>query len=551
VERYINLQDRFGYTPLHFAVEASDAVLARVLSFGNIVVNKCNRNDNQPLHYFCEKNQSKNMHIYLQTMLDRGAEVSARNDMAETPLHKCVLNRHQIIETNTEPSPPVADDETSTTTSDSSLLASVDNIRRRASLSNTITSQRARIMSMLLQHGADVHAVNESGESVLHYACYMNGVELVLPLLRAGANPLLKSSDGRSPVAVATNDGNKQLLKCFSVHERRLADAFAFSPFRDSVLDEIPKQTWWHIAKYVGAQYLISLCKHLEVMLRPKVTFVRIKEKCDNESLQVLLSAPRMRVAFPNLTRLEIYAFDTMADRHMVGLDSVRALKAFSCAGACGVTNVGLRRLVRLNKLHSIDVSYCPLVDDLAMLELSRVTSLRQLALGGNKLVTAEGIRHISELPRLTSLDLRFSNFNDNAFSSLSKSPVLVTNLQRLVLRGCRQLTARGLTRVSRLAALKHLDLCATQAGADLLLAAAKLRRLESLDVSYCESITRDAVNELIERAGSLRTLLLHNCSQLNEADVDEMQMLANLLNDSGGVHLEALFLTASDKLVD
>ena len=55
------------------------------------------------------------------------------------------------------------------------------------------------------------------------------------------------------------------------------------------------------------------------------------------------------------------------------------------------------------------------------------------------------------------------------------------------------------------------------QSGADLLLAAAKLRRLESLDVSYCESITRDAVNELIERAGSLRTLLLHNCSQLNE----------------------------------
>ena len=86
-------------------------------------------------------------------------------------------------------------------------------------------------------------------------------------------------------------------------------------------------------------------------MLRPKVTFVRIKEKCDNESLQVLLSAPRvnvfdsfffflkptfliisrvqMRVAFPNLTRLEIYAFDTMADRHMVGLDSYAPLILF------------------------------------------------------------------------------------------------------------------------------------------------------------------------------------------------------------------------------
>lgn len=34
----------------------------------------------------------------------------------------------------------------------------------------------------------------------------------------------------------------------------------------------------------------------LKVMLRPKVTFVRIKEKCDNESLQVLLSAPRVNV---------------------------------------------------------------------------------------------------------------------------------------------------------------------------------------------------------------------------------------------------------------
>jgi hypothetical protein len=55
------------------------------------------------------------------------------------------------------------------------------------------------------------------------------------------------------------------------------------------------------------------------------------------------------------------------------------------------------------------------------------------------------------------------SSFNDNAFSSLTKSSALVTNLQRLVLRGCRQLTARGLTRVSRLAALQHLDLCATQ----------------------------------------------------------------------------------------
>ena len=65
---------------------------------------------------------------------------------------------------------------------------------------------------------------------------------------------------------------------------------------------------------------------------------------------------------------------------------------------------------------------------------------------------------------------------------------------------------------------------------------------MRSLDLSYCHKLTVDAIYTLVER-GSLTELKLNGCACLKAHDVDEIVTVANLLDDVGGVVIEANYL--------
>jgi len=143
----INAKDSYGWTPLHAACclfsERDDEILTLILQQKGINVNIENEDKNTPLHYFCEKYRSPHCEDPFEIFIKRGANVNAQNKNGETPLHKAIFNN----------------------------------------------SVRVLMVNLLLKAGADVNKQNQMmGETPLHYAVRLGREDLVLDLLKYGAD---------------------------------------------------------------------------------------------------------------------------------------------------------------------------------------------------------------------------------------------------------------------------------------------------------------------------------------------------------------------------
>lgn len=68
-------------------------------------------------------------------------------------------------------------------------------------------------LALLLEHGADVHAVDEFGLTALHHAAEHGHQDVVPMLLAYGARPDQKSYDGQSAIDLAKNEGIRAVLQ--------------------------------------------------------------------------------------------------------------------------------------------------------------------------------------------------------------------------------------------------------------------------------------------------------------------------------------------------
>ena len=105
--------EKSGHHVLHEVCKSpdiSDDILKLLLDFPSINVNAKLKHDNTtPLHYFCEHNHSLNcasigyaftwidpeftsLTLLRELLIEKGADVNARNSQQETPLHKAIFN---------------------------------------------------------------------------------------------------------------------------------------------------------------------------------------------------------------------------------------------------------------------------------------------------------------------------------------------------------------------------------------------------------------------------------------------------------------------------
>lgn len=87
-----------------------------------------------------------------------------------------------------------------------------------AAVGSSLKENTIDVVKFLLQNGADVHAVNATGSSSLHYACSVGSVDAAKELIRYGADVHLKDEDGYSPLLSAVEHGRIDTLQLLLDH---------------------------------------------------------------------------------------------------------------------------------------------------------------------------------------------------------------------------------------------------------------------------------------------------------------------------------------------
>jgi ankyrin repeat protein len=198
----LDASDVYGKTPLHLAITASDFEATRMLLDRTADINARDNRGCTPLHYGVLENfedededdrklQDDDFRC-VRLLLERGADAEAQNNRGTTPLHVAAsVMRQKFVQILTE---------------------NVTNINLRNDQGQTALHKASRrchpgIISILLNHGADVDAQDNGGSTPLHIVisdAEGDAEQAVGVLLEHGADINLRNHEGQTALHQAS-----------------------------------------------------------------------------------------------------------------------------------------------------------------------------------------------------------------------------------------------------------------------------------------------------------------------------------------------------------
>lgn len=212
------------------------------------------------------------------------------------------------------------------------------------------------------------------------------------------------------------------------------------------------------------------------------------------------------------------------------------------------VTDADIDGVLQLKSLSKLAILNCQHVTDKVATRISQLPLLTHLALCNNLMLTSAAMTTITQATQarthITHLDLsKYRQLKDQTFVAIAK----FTSLSILNVRGCRDLSAQFVLRIPLDGALKSLTdldlsfcinttaitcqhLCThlpqllslrlvgcTQMDDVAMQCLSRLTSLTSLDISFCENISDEGIDELArnDTGRTLKQLVMRGCIEL------------------------------------
>ena len=250
----------YGGTPLHWAVDRAHLTIAATLIAAGADVNAKDDFDDTPLHSFTGDA------AVISLLLSAGADVNAKNNGGETPLHRVILNLNR------------APEDVNVFAVSLLLLAGADvnakDIGGETPLHLAVYRNRASVVSLLLLAGADVNAKDIGDETPLHNAATQGHASLVSVLLSAGADVNVKDYSGETPLHYAARRHDRATIAAMLIAAG--ADVNAKGEFGHTPL---------HFALFWGSDSFVSvlLSARADVNAKDSLGYTPLHSAADQE----------------------------------------------------------------------------------------------------------------------------------------------------------------------------------------------------------------------------------------------------------------------------
>lgn len=196
----INQKDKDGYTALH------RATIDNNLEAANVLIKKganIHLTESRSVNAFLWAVIASNLEI-AQLLLDHGADVNSVDNDGESALGIAIHNNHYAMVR---------------------LLllhnARVNTLREtRKPLMMAAVTGNIPTTRLLMEYGADVNIINDTGQTPLHAAAYAGHLELVRMLLAAGADPAIY--EGKSAADIAKTEFIRQIICAAEFKQQKL-----------------------------------------------------------------------------------------------------------------------------------------------------------------------------------------------------------------------------------------------------------------------------------------------------------------------------------------
>ncbi|CAB0032608.1 unnamed protein product [Trichogramma brassicae] len=199
----VNTRDKFGKTPLHYAIEQQLEKLVKIILENKADPNLSDSEGSTPLHIICKTSRHaypkalKNMLLEIIETISPPVQISAQDKLGKTPLHYALEKQREFVEILLEngANPNLAD---------ADGLTSLHIVVKRNWNSYTGVSFITMFfdISQKKGHPVQINVRDNKGQTPLHYAAFENNLPILKSLLERGADANLADAEGSTPLHI-------------------------------------------------------------------------------------------------------------------------------------------------------------------------------------------------------------------------------------------------------------------------------------------------------------------------------------------------------------